>query len=79
MNRIIFCKFLKKKSQGQEFQSYPGKLGEKIYNHISKIAWEKWMKQQTILINEKQLNTSNYEDRKLIENQMKLFLFNETK
>ncbi|ADP66930.1 hypothetical protein CWQ_02940 [Buchnera aphidicola str. TLW03 (Acyrthosiphon pisum)] len=29
MNRIIFCTFFKKKSEGQDFQSYPGKLGKK--------------------------------------------------
>ena len=78
MSRIIFCKFLNKKSQGQDFQSYPGKLGEKIYNHISKTAWEKWMQQQTILINENKLNMSNYQDRQIIENHMKLFLFKKT-
>ncbi|QIE02296.1 oxidative damage protection protein [Buchnera aphidicola] len=79
MNRIIFCEFLKKKSQGQDYQIYPGKLGEKIYNHISQEAWEQWMKKQTILINENKLNTSNYKDRQIIENNMKLFLFKKIK
>lgn len=78
MTRIIFCTFLKKKSEGQEFQAYPGELGKKIYNEISKKAWKKWMIKQTILINEKKLNMFNYEDRKKIEEYMKLFLFNKT-
>ncbi|QCI24055.1 oxidative damage protection protein [Buchnera aphidicola (Macrosiphoniella sanborni)] len=75
MNRIIFCTFLKKKSEGQDFQCYPGKLGEKIYNHISKAAWEQWIKKQTVLINENKLNMFNYKDRQIIEHHMKLFLF----
>ena len=75
MNRIIFCTFLKKKSEGQDFQSYPGEIGKQIYNQISKKAWEKWLIQQTILINEKKLNMLNIEDRKKIEKHMKLFLF----
>jgi len=75
MNRIIFCTFLKKKSEGQDFQSYPGQLGKKIYDHISKEAWEQWLVKQTILINENNLNMFNSEDRKKIEKHMKFFLF----
>ena len=75
MNRIIFCTFLKTKSEGQDFQSYPCKLGEKIYNKISKKAWKKWLEKQTILINEKNLNMLNFTDRKKIEKYMKEFLF----
>ncbi len=75
MKRIIFCTFLQKKSEGQDFQPYPGELGKKIYNHISKKAWEQWITQQTILINEKKLNMLNLKDQKKIEKYMQLFLF----
>lgn len=75
MNRIIFCTFLKKKSEGQDFQSYPGELGKKIYNQISKKAWKQWLLKQTILINEQKLNMFNIADREKIEKYMKLFLF----
>ncbi|WP_422667436.1 oxidative damage protection protein [Buchnera aphidicola] len=75
MNRIIFCQFLQKKSEGQDFQSYPGKLGEKIYKNISKDAWKKWISYQTMFINENKLNMFNFKDRKKIEEEMKLFLF----
>ncbi|QCI20674.1 oxidative damage protection protein [Buchnera aphidicola (Brachycaudus cardui)] len=75
MRRIIFCTFLKEKSEGQDFQIYPGQLGKKIYNEISKKAWKTWIIQQTILINEQKLNMFNLEDRKKIEKHMKLFLF----
>lgn len=75
MKRIIFCTFLNKKSEGQDFQSYPGELGEKIYNEISKKAWNKWLMKQTILINENKLNMFKLEDRKKIEKYMILFLF----
>lgn len=75
MPRIIFCTFLKKKSEGQDYQYYPGKLGKKIYNQISKEAWKQWIVKQTILINEKKLNMYNISDQEEIEKQMKLFLF----
>lgn len=75
MPRIIFCTFFKKKSEGQDFQSYPGELGKEIYDQISKKAWKKWLLKQTILINEKKLNMFNIKDRAIIEKHMKLFLF----
>ncbi|MBZ2279831.1 oxidative damage protection protein [Buchnera aphidicola] len=75
MNRIIFCKFLNKNSEGQDFQYYPGTLGKKIYNEISKKAWKKWLQKQTILINEKNLNMLEEKDRHILETHMKNFLF----
>ncbi|CAL4325909.1 oxidative damage protection protein [Buchnera aphidicola] len=75
MHRIIFCTFLKKKSEGQDYPPYPGKLGKKIYNEISKVAWKEWKLQQTKIINEEKLDMFNKNDRKKIEYYMKLFLF----
>ncbi|EIC82524.1 oxidative damage protection protein [Serratia sp. M24T3] len=53
MSRTIFCTFLNKEAEGQDFQLYPGEIGKRIYNEISKEAWSEWMKKQTMLINEK--------------------------
>ncbi|ANZ22733.1 iron transporter [Buchnera aphidicola (Diuraphis noxia)] len=78
MPRIIFCTFLQKKSEGQDYQIYPGELGKKIYNKISKKAWKKWIMKQTILINEKKLNMNDINHRREIEKEMKFFLFKET-
>ncbi|MBK4775753.1 oxidative damage protection protein [Candidatus Pantoea edessiphila] len=75
MSRIIFCNFLKRKAEGQDFQVYPGNIGDRIYNEISKEAWGKWIEKQTILINEKKLKLIHQEDRKILENEMIKFLF----
>ncbi|WWP00816.1 MAG: oxidative damage protection protein [Candidatus Dasytiphilus stammeri] len=75
MTRMIFCKFLQREAEGQEYQIYPGKLGIMIYHHISKEAWSQWLTKQTIIINENNLNMLNREDRKLLEDQMIQFLF----
>ena len=66
MSRTIFCTFLQREAEGQDFQLYPGELGKRIYNEISK---------QTMLINEKKLNMMNAEHRKLLEQEMVNFLF----
>ena len=75
MSRTIFCTFLNKEADGLDFQLYPGELGKRIFNEISKEAWGQGLAQQTMLINEKKLNTMNPDDRKLLEQEMVRFLF----
>ena len=75
MSRTIFCTFLQRDAEGQDFQLYPGDVGKRIYNEISKEALGEWMKKQTMLINEKKLNMMNVDDRKLLEEEMIKFLF----
>ncbi|KEY90862.1 Fe(2+)-trafficking protein [Candidatus Photodesmus blepharus] len=75
MGRTIFCTKLKKNVEGLDFQPYPGNLGKRILNNISKEAWRLWQGKQTMLINEKRLNMMNLEHRKLLEIEMVNFLF----
>lgn len=53
MSRTIFCTYLQREAEGQDFQLYPGELGARIFREISKPAWQEWMTKQTMLINEK--------------------------
>ena len=75
MARTVFCQKLQKEAEGLGFQLYPGELGEKIFNNISKEAWGKWQHKQTMLINEKHLNMMDPEHRAFLEEQMVGFLF----
>jgi Fe-S cluster biosynthesis and repair protein YggX len=75
MSRQVFCVYLQKEAAGLDFQLYPGELGKKIFDNISKEAWALWQSKQIMLINEKKLNMMNLEHRKLLEEQMQLFLF----
>ena len=75
MSRTVFCEYLQQQAEGLDFQLYPGELGERIYNHISKQAWAEWQKKQTMLINENRLNMMAEDDRKFLEERMKEFLF----
>ncbi|BCV48577.1 putative Fe(2+)-trafficking protein [Shewanella carassii] len=75
MARTVNCVYLKKEADGLDFQLYPGELGKRIFDNISKEAWSLWQKKQTMLINEKKLNMMNVDDRKLLEEQMVAFLF----
>ena len=75
MSRTVFCQRLKKEGPGLDFQLYPGELGKRIFDNISKEAWAEWQKKQVMLINEKKLNMMNVDDRKLLEEEMIKFLF----
>jgi Fe-S cluster biosynthesis and repair protein YggX len=75
MARAVQCVYLKKEAPGLDFQLYPGELGKRIFDTVSKEAWSLWQQKQTMLINEKKLNMMNLDDRKLLEEQMINFLF----
>ncbi|MGO1246935.1 MAG: oxidative damage protection protein [Oceanisphaera sp.] len=75
MSRTIFCQRLQKDAEGLDFQLYPGELGKRIYDNISKEAWAAWQHKQTMLINEKKLNMMNAEHRQLLEQEMVAYLF----
>ncbi|TCV96899.1 oxidative damage protection protein [Biostraticola tofi] len=75
MSRTIFCSYLQREAEGQDFQFYPGELGKRIFNEISKEAWAEWQTKQTMLINEKKLSMMNVADRKILEQEMINFLF----
>ena len=75
MARTVNCVYLNKEADGLAFQLYPGDLGKRIFDNISKEAWGLWQKKQTMLINEKKLNMMNVDDRKFLEEQMTSFLF----
>lgn len=75
MSRTVFCQRLQKEGDGLDFQLYPGELGKRIFDNISKEAWADWQKKQTMLINEKKLNMMEPEARSFLEAQMEAYLF----
>ncbi|MEM1243661.1 MAG: oxidative damage protection protein [Pseudomonadota bacterium] len=75
MSRNVFCLKLKKDLPGLDFSPYPGKLGEEIFNNISQQAWQLWLQRQTMFINEYRLNLADEKARKMLEDEMIKFLF----
>ena len=74
MSRLVQCVKLDKEAEGLDMAPYPGELGQRIFENISKEAWQMWMGQQTILINEHRLNVIDPEHRAFIEREMEKFL-----
>ena len=75
MTRMVQCVKLKREAQGLDFPPYPGELGTRIWQSISKEAWESWMQTQTRLVNENRLNLADARARKYLAQQMEKFLF----
>lgn len=75
MARMIQCAKLKREAEGLDFPPYPGELGKRIWQHISKEAWAQWVSTQTRLVNENHLNLADPDARKFLAGQMERFLF----
>ena len=77
MSRTIKCVMLGKDAEGLDYAPYPGDLGQRIYDNVSKQAWQRWLAHQTMLINEYRLTPMEPEARKYLETEMEKFLFGE--
>ena len=75
MARIVQCTYLKKEADGLDFAPYPGELGKRIFDNISKEAFDLWKKHQTMLVNENRLNLADARARQYLARQMEQFLF----
>jgi Fe-S cluster biosynthesis and repair protein YggX len=68
---------LGREAEGLERQPYPGELGKRIFDNVSKEAWQAWLQHQTMLINEYRLSPMKPKDRQFLEEQMEKFFFGE--
>lgn len=77
MSRMVNCVRLKREAEGLERMPYPGELGQRIFDNVSKEAWAEWLRHQTMLINEYRLSPIDPKARKFLEEQMDQFFFGE--
>ena len=77
MPRTVTCVKLGREAEGLERAPYPGELGQRIFDEISREAWQAWLAHQTMLINEKHLNLMDVNNRKYLQAQMDRFFNNE--
>ena len=70
MARTVHCVKLGRDAEGLDFPPYPGEIGKRIYDNVSKQAWQAWLEHQKMLINENRLNLAEPRARKYLEEQM---------
>lgn len=73
--RTVFCQHLKQELEGLKRAPYPGEIGKRIYENISKQAWQLWLEHQTLLINENHLSLASKETQTFLVSEMEKFLF----
>lgn len=77
MSRTLHCVKLDREAEGLDRPPYPGPLGKRVFEQVSKQAWADWLKHQTMLINENRLSPMDPKARKFLEEQMERYFFGE--
>ena len=77
MGRTVQCVLLGIESEGLDRPPYPGDLGQRIFDSVSKVAWQRWLAHQTMLINENRLSPIEPKAREFLEREMDKFFFGE--
>ncbi|QLI81417.1 oxidative damage protection protein [Chitinibacter fontanus] len=75
MSRTVNCVKLGREAEGLDFAPVPGELGKKIYDNVSKEAWQAWVKHQTMLINENRLSLADPSARKYLQQQLENYFW----
>jgi Fe-S cluster biosynthesis and repair protein YggX len=77
MSRMVQCIKLGKEAEGLDFPPVPGELGRRIFESVSKEAWQQWQRHQTMLLNENRLSLADARARKYLLTQMEQYFFGE--
>jgi Fe-S cluster biosynthesis and repair protein YggX len=75
VTRLVQCVLLKREAPGLDRAPYPGELGQRIYENVSKEAWARWITHQTMLLNEYRLTPIEPKARKFLVAEMEKFFF----
>lgn len=75
MSRMVKCAKMGEELEGLDFAPFPGELGQKVFENVSKEAWKQWLAQQTILINEYRLSSLDPKAQSFLKDEMQKFLF----
>jgi Fe-S cluster biosynthesis and repair protein YggX len=75
MSRTVQCVVLKTEAPGLDRVPYPGPLGQRIFESVSREGWARWVKHQVMLMNEYRLSPIEPKARKFLEAEMEKFFF----
>ena len=77
MPRMVQCVKLCRAAEGLDYPTYPGDLGRRIFENVSKEAWKQWLEHQKMLVNENRLNLADKKARDYLVQQMEKHFFGE--
>jgi Fe-S cluster biosynthesis and repair protein YggX len=74
---MVNCVLLGRVAPGLDKPPYGGELGKRIFENVSKEAWQMWVRHQVMLLNEYRLTPVDPAHRKRLEFEMEKFFFGE--
>jgi Fe-S cluster biosynthesis and repair protein YggX len=77
MSRTVMCRKYQREMEGLEQAPFPGPRGQRIFESVSKKAWQEWLAHQTMLVNERRLNMMDRTTRVFLEEEMEKFFANQ--
>jgi len=75
MPRTVNCVRLGREAEGLDFPPFPGVLGKRIFDNVSKEAWKGWLEHQKMLVNENRLSLADAKARKYLLEQTENYFF----
>jgi Fe-S cluster biosynthesis and repair protein YggX len=75
MARMVNCIKLGREAEGHDFPPFPGELGKRIFENVSKEAWKQWLEHQKMLVNENRLSLADKKARDYLAQQMEGYFF----
>jgi Fe-S cluster biosynthesis and repair protein YggX len=72
---LVDCAHFGEELPALESPPFPGEMGERVYSNVSRLAWNQWREQSTILINHYGLNLADPRAQEFLMEQMEAFLF----
>ena len=75
MARMVNCIKLQREAEGLDLPPYPGELGKKLWESVSKEAWKAWLEHQKMLVNENRLSGADPKAREYLKEQMRRYFF----
>jgi Fe-S cluster biosynthesis and repair protein YggX len=74
---VVNCAKLDEELPALDRPPFPGELGQRIFENISRYAYKLWSEQATLLINHYGLNLADPRAQEFLFEQMEEFLFDE--
>ncbi len=75
MAKMVNCIKLGREAEGMDFAPLPGEIGKRLYENVSKEAWQGWIRHQTMLINENRLSLADARARQYLMQQLDAYFF----
>lgn len=77
VKRKVFCVKFQKELPGLDETPFDNELGQRIYDNVSRDAWNLWKEHLKMIMNEYRLNLATPEAQEIVMKQMEDYFFGE--